>query len=132
MKNWRRRNHDLVHIDICRRDAPCICIDNEIIIGTDKDSHATLISKIIYGINIEDVDDADIVENAESSGGKYFRSDIDEENVAYGHVLNKNIYWDITEDKTRAEVKYIVCNARKIKGYTHYSLNPFDGLSTKF
>lgn len=132
MKDWKKCKEELMYIDICSRDAPCMCVDGVVIIGTYDDSHATLISKLIYGMDISnDYKDKDMIESIESEGGKYFRSDIDEENVAYGHKLGTNIYWDITEDKTRAEIKHILSNSKGLKGYTHYSVDPFNGLSTK-
>lgn len=126
-KGWKGKNNNLVGVDIGNRDSPCILIDGRFIIGTDQDSHSTLIHKVIYGMGSNGEDWESLVD----AGMTWRRDGVEDEDVAYGHVFGNNIFWDIRENSTKDILGRLKSSLSKVDDYTHFIVDPESGKYSK-
>lgn len=117
-----------IGLDYHNRDAPCMLYNGEFYIGNNGSTHATMIQEVIYGMGFEEdymklydimLNDLDINNNI-----KFCRNEIDieDEEIIFGHIKDKNIYWEIPNNITKEMIIKLKIKFGYDKEYQHFCL----------
>ncbi|MBE9488199.1 MAG: hypothetical protein IMY73_03350 [Bacteroidetes bacterium] len=123
-KKWKgKANKELIELDIGQRDFPCILNKDILIIGTKDDTHSTLVHKMLYGMDSLDQS----YEGLTSAGLPWTRDNVEDDDVAYGHIIKNKIYWDVLDNSTSEVLKMLKSNKSKTNDYEHFMFDSYKG-----